>query len=239
MSTPYTTTAALVAGSPIAQANQLSRALAVTNVVNEYLTDTTITAYTDWVFSMPTRRYGVAYNYASSASDKRVFTTGNNFFQSTNTTTSGLLVCVVEPSIGATALFDREETTPGATFDFVISPGTGTPALRLCGEVSVLGFNGSNVLGAALATQNIAVLTAMVGRGSPPRYRRCGSAYPGCCFRQGHWPCSCWQVHQLQHHQHAPFHPLIWVDCGAAVCSVKRGEIPAFFICSHSIFDIP
>ena len=63
---------------------------------------------------------------------------------------------MVEPSIGATALFDREETTPGATFDFVISPGTGTPALRLCGEVSVLGFNGSNVLGAALATQNIA-----------------------------------------------------------------------------------
>lgn len=159
LSTPYTGVAALAttgAGSPVAQANQVSAALAVRSVVNEYLTDTAITAATDWVFSMPTRRYGVAYNYASASADKRVFTTGNNFFQAGNTTTLGNLVCVIEPSIGSTALFDREETTPGATFDFVISPGTGASSLRLCGEVSVLNFNGSNVLGAAIATQNIA-----------------------------------------------------------------------------------
>ena len=160
LSTPYTGVLAVPtttgAGSPIEQANLVSRALAVTSISNEYLTDTTITANTDWTFSMPTRRYGVAYNYASTATDKRAFTTGNAYFNAGNTTTSGLLVCVQSPAIGSTALFDREETTPGATFDFVISPGTGTPALSLCGEVSVLTFNGSNVLGASLATQNIA-----------------------------------------------------------------------------------
>lgn len=156
LSTPYTGVGAIDENSPIAQANQLSTALAVRTVINEYLTDTTITANTDWTFSMPTRRYGVAFNYNSAAADKRAFTTGNLFFNGGNTTTVGNLICVIQPSIGATGLFDREETTPGATFDFVISPGTGTPALRLCGEVSVLTFNGSNVLGATIATQNIA-----------------------------------------------------------------------------------
>lgn len=160
ISTPYLTAGALnvatlgaVAGNtathPIAQANMVSGALAVTSVVNEYLTDTSITAATDWTFSMPTRRYGVAVNYASTATNKRIYTKGNQYFRSSNTSFSGNLVCVAASTLSS---FDREERFPSA--GFVISPGTAS-ALEFCGEVSVLSFNSTNVLGAALAAKNI------------------------------------------------------------------------------------
>lgn len=153
LSTPYTGTVALTAtgpGSPIAQANQVSAALTVKSVMNEYLTDTAITAATDWTFSMPTRRYGVAVNYAQTTpADKRVYTTGNSYFTSANTTFASNLVCVAAGSLTSR---DREEQFPQA--GFVISPGTPT-ALEFCGEVSVLSFNSTNVLGATLATKNI------------------------------------------------------------------------------------
>lgn len=152
LSTPYTGVAALAAngvGSPIAQANQVSAALAVKSVVNEYLTDTSITAATDWTFSMPTRRYGVAVNYNITTAAKRVYTTGNNYFAAGNTSVQGSLVCV---AAGALASRDREEQTPAA--GFVISPGTPS-SLEFCGEVSVLSFNSTNVLGAAVAAKNI------------------------------------------------------------------------------------
>lgn len=152
LSTPYTGVAALAAngvGSPIAQANQVSAALAVKSVVNEYLTDTSIAGATDWTFSMPTRRYGVAVNYNITTAGKRVYTTGNNYFAAGNTSVQGNLVCV---AAGALASRDREEQTP--TAGFVISPGTPS-TLEFCGEVSVLSFNSTNVLGAAVAAKNI------------------------------------------------------------------------------------
>lgn len=160
LSTPYLTAAALdvatlgaIVGTatthPVAQANMVSGALAVTSVVNEYLTDTSITAATDWTFSMPTRRYGVAVNYASAATNKRVYTKGNQYFRSGNTTFSGNLVCVAANGLTS---FDREERFP--TAGFVISPGAPS-TLEFCGEVSVLSFNSTNVLGAALASKNI------------------------------------------------------------------------------------
>lgn len=162
LSTPYLTTGALdvvplgaIAGvvttHPVAQANMVSGALGVTSVVNEYLTDTAITAATDWTFSMPTRRYGVAVNYAAPASvtNKRVYTKGNQYFRTGNTSFSGNLVCVAASTLSA---FDREERFPSA--GFVISPGT-AGSLEFCGEVSVLSFNSTNVLGASLAAKNI------------------------------------------------------------------------------------
>lgn len=160
LSTPYLTAAALdvvtlgaIVGTttthPVAQANMVSGALGVTSVVNEYLTDTAISAATDWTFSMPTRRYGVAVNYASSATNKRVYTKGNQYFRTGNTSFSGNLVCVAASTLSA---FDREERFPSA--GFVISPGT-AGSLEFCGEVSVLSFNSTNVLGAALAAKNI------------------------------------------------------------------------------------
>jgi len=78
MSTPYlsfgaydlTTYGAPAAGAnvdylPLAQARKLTEALSVSSVTNQYANDDSISAKTDWVFSMPTRRYSVVANYAA------------------------------------------------------------------------------------------------------------------------------------------------------------------------------
>jgi hypothetical protein len=79
MSTPYTLNdlGAAVVDTRV-QAFNLTRALAVTSITNQYANDPTITAKTDWVFSMPTRRYSVAANYKAATtadSDYRLYTT--------------------------------------------------------------------------------------------------------------------------------------------------------------------
>ena len=173
MSTPYTLNAggAAVVDTRV-QAFNLTRALAVTSITNQYANDPTITAKTDWVFSMPTRRYSVAANYkaaTTAASDYRLYTTltdnanfpgvanatANSYkvwFAPQNTAVVDGLICV--NSTGQ-AFWDREETsrTAGAVF----SPGT-TSQTRFCGETSVLSFAdaGASVLGASVARQNVA-----------------------------------------------------------------------------------
>lgn len=66
LSTPYILDAAVNAATtgPKSQAALLSRALAAKSATNEFLTDSSISAATDWVFSMPTRRYSVAMAYS-------------------------------------------------------------------------------------------------------------------------------------------------------------------------------
>ncbi|OWG14777.1 hypothetical protein KDK82_4024 [Delftia sp. K82] len=180
--------AVTVAGAN-AQAIALTSALARTTVSNQYVTDKTISATTDWVFSMPTRRYMVAANYAApvgkpfgvalaagglaaaaagpanfntnvAETDKvyRVFNTdvkpaaGTEFLF---TFSSALSTVNEAGQICATAdgqtFYDREETSKkdGAVF----SPGT-TTKLAVCGEVSVVSFGGSSVLGAAVSQKN-------------------------------------------------------------------------------------
>ena len=63
LSTPY-----FVGATPATQADGLATQLAVTSVVNEYATSNGFS--TDWVFSMPTRRYAVALNYAASGTGR-------------------------------------------------------------------------------------------------------------------------------------------------------------------------
>lgn len=174
MSTPYTLAAA--GAAPVntrVQAFNLTQALAVTSITNQYANDPTISAKTDWVFSMPTRRYSVAANYnatTTTASNYRLYTAltdnagllaaaspaiaGNYraFFAPENTAVQGGLICV--NSTGQ-AFWDREETsrTSGAVF----SPGS-VSQTRFCGEASVLSFadSGNSVLGASVARQNVA-----------------------------------------------------------------------------------
>lgn len=169
---------------PLKAADRLTRQLAAKSVINEYLTTTAIGATTDWVFSMPTRRYNVALNYAYTSpigGDGRVYTdlsqavdngvstvsgyannaTGaSNYFTSANTSVSSGKICVAADT-GAAGVnqWDREETTTST--QFVISPGTVTN-VRFCGETSVLAINnGTNTssgsLSASLATQNLNV----------------------------------------------------------------------------------
>lgn len=180
LSTPYlsATTDARV------QAADLTSKLAAKTVINEYLTTTSIAATTDWVFSMPTRRYNVALNYGYSnplGGDGRVYTsvagvtvpvlaaagansavTNSTFFSASNTAVADGKICVA--TNGPTS-YDREETT--TTTGFVISPGTVT-VVRFCGETSVLGINnGSGTatgsMSATVAMQNLNLTTGNEG----------------------------------------------------------------------------
>ena len=146
LSTPYTgaTTAA-------AQAIELSNALGTTSVTNEYLTGNGFS--TDWVFSMPTRRYAVALDYAAPRATRLLFNAANaEHYNATNTTLNadGFQACVTSVSPRG---YDREEQ--GQT-SFVISPASSD--VRFCGEVSVLSFNNdgnASVLDAKIARNNI------------------------------------------------------------------------------------
>lgn len=178
LSTPYTVANATATFPPIAQAKALTTALAAKSVTNEYLTTTSIAATTDWVFSLPTRRYNIAMNYGYSSpigGDGRVYTDwfngaatlglnittaadADNFFNTTNTSVSSGKICVAADTSGVTQ-WDREETT--TTTDFVISPGTVTKVV-FCGETSVLAINNgtgtsSGSLSASVALQNLNV----------------------------------------------------------------------------------
>jgi hypothetical protein len=170
LSTPYTSLAALSATDtlrPLAQATNLTNAIKVTSITNQYANDASISAKTDWVFSMPTRRYNVAANYAATvngsfsttAADYRLFSDlgaagfGDEMFTAGNTTALAAngAICV---NADAQTFYDREETTK--TSGAVFSPGT-VSATRFCGETSVLSFadTGVSVLGGAVARQNV------------------------------------------------------------------------------------
>lgn len=53
------------ANGALVQANWLLGALAVSSVTNQYANNVPVSAKTDWVFSMPARRYNVVANYAA------------------------------------------------------------------------------------------------------------------------------------------------------------------------------
>ena len=168
------------------QAALLTDAYSVTSVMNDLVTDAGLLAKTDWVFSSATRRYNVARNYGTSAatastvftdlefSDAAVATDiatffPNNRYARSNTTAEGNLICVTGVATAAGVVTpipnnktsavnaNREENFVGSTSQFVISPGTPTAPLTICGEVSVLTFNnaGTGALGAQLTKKNI------------------------------------------------------------------------------------
>jgi len=163
MSTPYTIDGGGLPVDPLVQAGLLTQALAVLNVSNEYVNDASITAKTDWVFSMPTRRYTVAMDY-STTPPRRLFSDveaqsgvgiGLPYFHNSNTSVNGSQICVTAES---GRFFDREEQTPGGGTVPSFSPGApGVSGLPLCGEVSVLSFAdvGNSVLAASVARQNV------------------------------------------------------------------------------------
>lgn len=163
MSTPYINVAAI---TPSIQAARLANAIAATAVMNEYWTDPAISAATDWVFSMPTRRYAAAVNYKAagvtpgSVVPAAVYNTANaTHFAGANTQMAGDKLCVT----GITnSPWDREERQPSTPDDVVISPSEPGAPVLFCGEASVLSFNNgaattSGVLGANVAVKDIDV----------------------------------------------------------------------------------
>lgn len=183
LSTPYTVAAIGVATAPLAQAAALTASLAVTSTTNEFVTDPGILGKTNWIFSMPTRRYNVAFDYkATTNATRRVFTdfTGGglvagaaNYFTAANTSVTGRQLCVggivtaasispaaVEPTNRRGAVTaNREEGFLSSPTEFVISPGEPAAPLTFCGEVSVIGFNGTNPLGAMITQKDITSTT--------------------------------------------------------------------------------
>lgn len=154
LSTPYLTGLPAGALGPAKQAELLTQQLAVKSITNQYANDASITAKTDWVFSMPTRRYSVAMDYRAAA-PVRVFTPGilsggDAFFYTGNTAVDAGKICV---NSDGQSFFDREETTKSS--GAVFSPGS-VDKTRFCGETSVLSFAdaGTSVLGATVARQD-------------------------------------------------------------------------------------
>jgi len=155
LSTPYTGDLA-GAALPAAQARLLANQLGTPSVANEFLVGPA-EATTDWVFSMPTRRYAVAMNYAHTGSgDGRRFNAAlhNNHFGNANTVVVGGLICVT----GITReIYNREEGTVANPDEVVVSPSTIPPATAFCGEASVLSINNGGETTSATLAANVAV----------------------------------------------------------------------------------
>ena len=156
LSTPYLVpaTTAISSIGAATQAELLTKQLSVKSITNQYANDASITAKTDWVFSMPTRRYSVAMDYRATT-PVRVFTPGivngaTAFFYTGNTAVDAGKICV---NSDGQSFFDREETTKSS--GAVFSPGS-VDKTRFCGETSVLSFAdaGTSVLGATVARQD-------------------------------------------------------------------------------------
>lgn len=177
MSTPYFSTTGAAGGAlvlPAAQAAALATSISTTHLMNEFWSNPDISGATDWVMSMPTRRYAMAVNYkmpqtagvpevynavGATVAPGRVFNTANPAqFTKDNTKLSGSVACVT--GIDYT-LFDREENTQNrAGGGVVVSPAEPGAKLMFCGETAVVAFNSagatkSPVLNAAVTLSGI------------------------------------------------------------------------------------
>ena len=117
-------------------ADPVSAALMHNTLMNEYVLDAATASGTDWVITMPTKRFYVNGSSAPIHPFQRAFSGGTS--------------C---DDVGITT-WDREERTITVTTGF--SPPAPQSPLSLCYEANVVTFKGSNVL----ASANIKDLTA-------------------------------------------------------------------------------
>lgn len=186
LSTPYVG-AVLGGGTATTNVSALNQSLALTallaksTVTNSYLTTSALNAATDWVFSMPTRRYhtAYAYSYAGATGNGQIYTdytnaissattpslagvgasTAYRFFSPSNTsvsTTNGQQICT-KLATGVTAFGREEQVAAVSNPGFVVSPGTvaASATLSLCGETSVLSFGKASALLSATVANTV------------------------------------------------------------------------------------
>ncbi|MEY2953104.1 MAG: hypothetical protein RLZZ401_1191 [Pseudomonadota bacterium] len=148
LSTPY------LAGMtiPNLQAAETSKVLAIKSLVNEYVTEAGIGAATDWLLSMPTKRYAVGIDYRQVTPvliySVMLGAASTEYFASDTVTLNQGKVCWQAASSQPT-FYDRDEG--------LRAPGVGfTRARQLCGATSALmvGATPLSALGAAVATEN-------------------------------------------------------------------------------------
>jgi len=114
-------------------ADPVSAVLMHNTVLNEYTLDTATKSGTDWVVTMPTKRYYMPLGQNAGNAAK--------LFQRNFNGTAGACDDVT------LAIFDREERTQTTPLNF--SPPPPTPTSSICWEANVITFNNSNVLGSA------------------------------------------------------------------------------------------
>lgn len=135
------------AGSPVA-ADAVSAVLMHDNIYNEFILDTATLSGTDWVVTMPTKRYYYQGSQIVDSSGDVIgvrLTPGQDLFQRNFI---GGQAC---DDVGLTR-YDREEGTVASSTTFSPPPPTHTDSI--CVEANVLTFNNSNILASANA-QNI------------------------------------------------------------------------------------
>jgi ribosomal protein S28E/S33 len=114
-----------------ATADPVSAVLMHDHIMNEFVLDANTTSGTDWVVTMPTKRY-----YVSNGTG-----TPPRLFQRNFNKTDGACDDV------DLNIYDREENTTSTPLDF--SPPPPTLSNSICWEANVITFNNSNVLGSA------------------------------------------------------------------------------------------
>jgi hypothetical protein len=168
LSTPYTSTNVNGAVTdPELQAEEVANLLAVSSVTNEYVIEAGIAAQTDWVMSMPTRRYAVAVDYgtATAFTARAIYNTElDTHFDFTNAKLSGRTVCVRGATVAEPGYWNREEGYVRTEIGFDVSPGVPDQLnneVPLCGEAAVLNFanlggeGGTSPLSAAVAKNTL------------------------------------------------------------------------------------
>jgi hypothetical protein len=116
------------------------------NVYNEFVLDAGTASKTDWIVTMPTKRY--YYNAAASDKELKVLKLFQRNFKSTGACDDVNIV-----------RYDREERTVKTPGSF--SPPAPTVKDSICWEANVVTFNGSNVFG----SKNVANLTTTFQNG--------------------------------------------------------------------------
>jgi hypothetical protein len=170
-STPYIrqSSVAPVVNTPVStntQADWLMWAISSTSATGEFWTESAFAASNDWVFSMPTRRYAVAFDYPAGV----IRTTPNSYFSTAfnvkattdaSSNGNGRMICVSSPDMGFSPV-NREEKVPGVSGNSVIvspvQPGNAPGQFSVCGEVAVLSINN----GAPAAGKSSGALKASV-----------------------------------------------------------------------------
>ncbi len=129
----------------------LSKALATASVSNQYVTDASISAKTDWVLSMPTKRYSVGIDYSQSTGAPLYSAVppvglNNQYFHSATAALTNEQVCTP----AGVDWRDREGTL-GQQFVILGTPTVAT----LCGVASVISFvdGGRSSLASSVARQ--------------------------------------------------------------------------------------
>lgn len=121
-------------------ADPVSALIMRTAVMNEFTVEPALAAGTDWVVNFPTKRF-----YVDSDIDTDADTVDLNYRRPFTQDFKANGSCE-EVSIN---IWDREERTTTSDIDFSPLPPVGKNSL--CWEVNVVTFEGSNVLGSALA----------------------------------------------------------------------------------------